>query len=104
MLEERLRAWLAVDLTDLATLHMPFGKYGPKHFPPRGVVLCDLPVEYLAWFARKGFPQGRLGELLKIIHQLKVDGCDEVFDPIRKKRGGRTPLREPNRQGNMHFE
>ena len=29
---------------------MPFGKYGPLHFPPRGVPLYDLPVEYLAWF------------------------------------------------------
>ena len=25
--------------------------------------------------------------------ELKVDGCDEVFDPLRKARGGRTRLR-----------
>jgi len=72
---------------------MPFGKYGPDHFPPRGVPLYDLPLEYLQWFARQGFPQGRLGELLRMLHQLKADGCDEVFDEIRRRRGGRTDLR-----------
>jgi uncharacterized protein len=93
MIEDRLRDWLAADLAEMMRTHMPFGKYGPAHFPPRGVVLCDLPLEYLAWFARKGFPQGRLGELLRSLHQLKTDGCDEVFDPFRRQRGGRTDLR-----------
>jgi uncharacterized protein (DUF3820 family) len=103
--EERLRDFMAADMADIATTRMPFGKYGPAHFPPRGVPLYDLPVEYLAWFARKDcFPQGRLGELLRIVHQMKVDGLDEIFDPIRRRAGGRTPLREPNRQGNIHFD
>ena len=93
MLEDNLRDWMAADLTDIARTHIPFGKYGPEHYPPRGVVLFDLPVEYLAWFEKKGFPEGRLGELLKIVHQLKVDGCDEIFDTLRKARGGRTRLR-----------
>lgn len=93
-LEEHLRDWLAADLKDILHGRMPFGKFGPKHFPPYGVPLFDLPVEYLQWFARKGFPQGRLGELLRIVHQLKVDGCDEIFDAERRRRGGRTSLRE----------
>ena len=92
--EERLRDWMAADFADLATTHMPFGKFGPAHFPPRGVPIYDLPVEYLAWFARKGcFPQGRFGELLRIVHQMKVDGLDEVFDPLRRRAGGKTRLR-----------
>lgn len=94
MWEDRIRDWLAADLADIARLHMPFGKYGPDHFPPHGVPLYDLPLEYLVWFARRGFPKGRLGELLRILHQLKTDGCDEVFDEFRRKRGGRTSLRE----------
>lgn len=94
MLEDRLRHWLATDLAELAGGCMPFGKYGPDRFPPRGIPLYDLPVEYLAWFERRGFPQGRLGELLRIVHQLKVDGCDEVFDEFRRRRGGRSSLRE----------
>lgn len=103
--EQRLRDWMAADFADIASTHMPFGKFGPTHFPPRGVPLYDLPVEYLAWFARKGgFPKGRLGELLRIVHQMKVDGLDEVFDVLRRKKGGKTPLRQPNRKGNIHFE
>ena len=93
MLEDRLRDWLAADLAEMTRTHMPFGKYGPTCFPPKGVVLCDLPLEYLAWFARKGFPKARLGELLRSLHQLKTDGCDEVFERFRRQRGGRTNLR-----------
>ena len=94
--EERLRDWMAADFADLAATRMPFGKYGPDNYPPRGVPLYDLPVEYLAWFARKDcFPQGRLGELLRIVHQMKVDGLDEIFDELRRKAGGKTSLRPP---------
>ena len=94
MLEDKLRDWIAMDLADLGRMHMPFGKYGPKHYPPHGVPLYDLPLEYLMWFERRGWPGGRLGDLLRILHQLKADGCDEVFDEFRRKRGGRTSLRE----------
>lgn len=93
MLEDNLRDWLAADLGEIGSTFMPFGRFGPKQFPPRGVPLFDLPVEYLGWFEKRGWPQGRLGELLKMVHQLKVDGCDEVFDHFRRKRGGRTSLR-----------
>lgn len=93
MLEDNLRDWLAADLADIASTFMPFGRFGPKAFPPRGVPLFDLPVEYLGWFAQRGWPAGRIGELLRMVHQLKVDGCDEVFDRFRKARGGRTSLR-----------
>ncbi len=93
-LDENLRDWLAADLKEIVEVRMPFGKFGPGNFPPSGVPLFDLPVEYLQWFATKGFPKGRIGELLRITHQLKVDGCDEIFDAERRKRGGRTDLRE----------
>jgi uncharacterized protein (DUF3820 family) len=93
-LEDNLRDWLAADLAEIGQTFMPFGKFGPEKFPPRGVPLYDLPVEYLHWFAQHGFPIGRLGELLRIVHQLKVDGCDEVFDAFRRARGGRTLLRQ----------
>jgi hypothetical protein len=101
--EDRLRDWMAADLADIAATHMPFGKFGPVHFPPRGVPLYDLPVEYLAWFARKGFPRGRLGELLRIVHQMKVDGLDTIFDELRRRAGGRTSLRPPTGKRAWHF-
>ncbi len=40
-------------LLQLVNMKMPFGKY-------KDTVLCDLPVSYLEWFARKGFPKGKL--------------------------------------------
>ena len=93
-LEDNLRDWIATDLAEIGSTCMPFGKFGPVKFPPRGVPLYDLSVEYLNWFEHRGWPKGRLGELLRIVHQLKVDGCDEVFDKFRVARGGRTSLRE----------
>ena len=94
-LEDNLRDWLAADLAEIGQTSMPFGRFGPAKFPPHGVPLYDLPAEYLGWFAHSGFPKGRLGELLRIVHQLKVDGCDEVFDAFRRARGGRASLRQP---------
>jgi uncharacterized protein (DUF3820 family) len=83
------------DLAEIGRTCMPFGKHGPAHHPPHGVPIYDLPVEYLAWFAAKGgFPKGRLGVLLQMVHQMKVDGLDAVFDVLRAARGGRTRLRK----------
>jgi uncharacterized protein (DUF3820 family) len=83
------------DLEEIARTAMPFGKYGPKAYPPSGVPIYDLPVEYLGWFlSHGGFPKGRLGALLQIVYQMKVDGLDSVFDALRKSKG-RTLLRQP---------
>jgi hypothetical protein len=30
-------------------MRMPFGKYGPKHFPPNGVDICYINSGYLKW-------------------------------------------------------
>ena len=81
-------------LSDLSGAHMPFGKYGPKEFPPSGVPLTDLPPEYLAWFAERGFPKGHLGELLEAVWAIKSCGADTVFEPLRVARGGRHSLRK----------
>jgi len=87
------------DLAEIGRTHMPFGKYGPAHHPPHGIPIYDIPVEYLGWFANKaGFPKGRLGTLLKMVHQMKVDGSDLVFDIFRQQRGGRTELRPPKKR------
>ena len=84
---------MAADLADIARLHMPFGKYGPSHYPPRGVPIYDLPAEYLQWFSQRGWPKGEIGRLLRIVYQMKADGSDSAFDPLRKAAGGRYPLR-----------
>ncbi len=38
-------------LEKLLSWKMPFGKHA-------GTLLADLPGNYLAWFAREGFPEG----------------------------------------------
>ena len=73
---------------------MPFGRFGPKDFPPRGLPIMDLPEDYLAWFQQRGFPNGWLGELLEVVWGIKDVGMDSVFDPIRKVRGGRRSIRK----------
>jgi uncharacterized protein (DUF3820 family) len=93
------------ELEEIGRTPMPFGKFGPQFHPPLGTPIYDLPVEYLAWFASKGgFPKGRLGILLQIVHQMKVDGLDSVFDVFRMARGGRTPLRPPRAPRERRFD
>jgi len=89
---------LARTLMEIAGMHMPFGKFGPPSFPPKGVPIYDLPYEYLAYFERNGFPRGKLGELLRFVYLAKRDGADGVFAPLRARAGGRTSLRQPKRR------
>ena len=87
-------------LAEIGDTFMPFGRFGPKDFPPRGVPIMDLPPEYLQWFAERGFPKGRLGELMQAVCEIKEVGMDVVFDPFRQARGGRFPVRQrKNKRG-----
>ena len=87
-------------LAEIGNTCMPFGKYGPEHFPPNGLPIDELPWDYLHWFVEKGggFPRGRLGELLKIVYHAKSDGADEIFAMNRVARGGRRSLRKPRKK------
>ena len=97
-MEDLLAAHMAADLAEIARMRMPFGKFGPDSFPPRGVPIYDLPAEYLQWFSQRGWPRGELGRLLQIVYQMKADGSDSAFDPIRKAAGGRYSLRPARRR------
>lgn len=98
-MSDDLAARMATDLAEIGRIHMPFGKFGPAHFPPDGLPIYDLPAEYLMWFANKaGFPKGRLGQLLQMVYQMKADGSDSAFDPLRKRAGGRSALKQPARK------
>ncbi len=90
-------------LEEIGRTRMPFGKYGRKEHPPHGFPIHDLPVEYLAWFKERGFPKGRLGELMEWVWELKSNGLDKVFDPIRAANGGRARAK-PKRKTEWDFE
>jgi len=87
-------------LGEIGEVYMPFGMFGPKEYPPRGVPLTDLPDEYLMWFKERGFPKGRLGELMESVYEIKSVGMDMVFESLRKVRGGRVSLRKRKRGKN----
>lgn len=65
-------------LLQLVNMKMPFGKY-------KDTLLCDLPVSYLEWFQRKGFPKGKLGMQLQTIYEIKLNGLMFLLDPLRKR-------------------
>ncbi|MFT5764155.1 MAG: hypothetical protein ACI8X3_001584 [Saprospiraceae bacterium] len=64
-------------LITLVKMRMPFGKY-------EGRLLCDLPVSYLEWFAKKGFPTGKLGMLLQTLYEIKLNGLEDLLGPLKK--------------------
>lgn len=66
-------------LLQLVNMKMPFGKY-------KGTTLCNLPVYYLEWFQRKGFPEGKLGMLLQTIYEIKINGLENLLETIKKMR------------------
>lgn len=66
------------DLQRLVSMAMPYGKY-------KGRLLADLPGNYLNWFARKGFPNGDLGRLLQLMHEIDHNGLSALLAPLRVK-------------------
>ena len=70
-------------LVDLARYEMPFGKYA-------GRVIIDLPEEYLLWFKDKGFPEGKLGLLMALALEIKIDGLESLIEPLKGKKSSYT--------------
>ncbi|MBL8014362.1 MAG: DUF3820 family protein [Candidatus Omnitrophica bacterium] len=64
-------------LMELLAMRMPFGKY-------KDVLLVDLPETYIMWFARKGFPGGKLGGMLHSLYEIKLNGLDYLLKPLRR--------------------
>ena len=63
-------------LIQLVQMKMPFGKFKDR-------TLCDLPVSYLEWFQRKGFPKGKLGMLLETLYEIKINGLEDLLEPLK---------------------
>ena len=65
-------------LLDVAKAKMPFGKY-------KGKFLIDLPEHYIVWYYAKGFPKGKLGQMLGLVYELKLNGLEHLIKEIQKK-------------------
>ena len=63
-------------LLRLARTRMPYGKH-------QGMLLVDLPEPYVVWMARQGFPKSDLGRMLALVHEIKVNGLEYLFEQIR---------------------
>lgn len=63
-------------LIELANYRMPFGKH-------KGTRLVDLPEHYVMWFSQRGWPSGKLGRLMQSVYDIKVNGLEYLFDPLK---------------------
>jgi len=56
----------------LTQAQMPFGKYIDR-------LLINLPESCLIWLARKGYPKGLLGVMLKDMYEIKLNGLEGLL-------------------------
>jgi uncharacterized protein (DUF3820 family) len=57
---------------------MPYGKY-------KDTLICNLPINYLEWMAKQGFPKGKLGMMLATIFEIKMNGLEYLLKPLKGK-------------------
>ena len=65
-------------LIKLAHTKMPYGKY-------KGRDLIDLPEYYVVWYHNKGFPKGKLGDMLIQVYELKLNGLEYLIRDIKER-------------------
>ncbi len=64
-------------LIKLAHTKMPYGKY-------KGRYLIELPEYYIVWYNNKGFPEGKLGDMLRLVYELKLNGLEDLIRNIQR--------------------
>lgn len=64
------------EMYKIANMRMPYGKY-------QGVALIDLPEPYVVWFNKNGYPEGELGRLLALLYEIKLNGLEYLFEPLK---------------------
>lgn len=65
------------NLEDLAKAIMPFGKY-------KGRYLINLPEHYIVWYKNKGFPKGKLGDMMGLVYELQLNGLEYLVRKLMK--------------------
>lgn len=64
-------------LKELVTTPMPYGKFA-------GHLIADIPEHYLVWMAREGFPKGKLGQLLGLMYEIRLNGLEGLLKPLKE--------------------
>ncbi|MFN8254212.1 MAG: DUF3820 family protein [Bacteroidales bacterium] len=62
-------------LLELLETRMPFGKF-------KGTFIIDLPEYYLLWFEQNGLPKGKLGDMLGLAYEIKLNGLEAMVKSI----------------------
>ncbi|MEX0779028.1 MAG: DUF3820 family protein [Balneolales bacterium] len=65
-------------LYKLVQARMPFGKYKGWH-------ITNLPLHYLEWFNREGFPAGSLGQYISTMYEIKTNGLESLLDRVKRE-------------------
>ncbi|CAH0185497.1 hypothetical protein SRABI27_01956 [Pedobacter sp. Bi27] len=66
-------------LLDLVKMQMPYGKY-------KGYLICNIPESYLLWYKDKGFPKGKLGDLMATMFEIRVNGLEYLLTPLKNQQ------------------
>jgi len=64
------------ELEKLANTKMPYGKY-------KGYYLINLPEHYIVWYNNKGFPKGQLGNQLRLVYELILNGLEDLVRKLK---------------------
>jgi len=59
------------NLIKLKTVQMPYGRH-------KGTILINLPETYVLWLCEHALPEGQLGELVKELYEIKVNGLESL--------------------------
>jgi len=63
-------------LVELIQTKMPYGKY-------EGRYIHQIPVHYLEWMQKQGWPNGKLGQFLATMYEIKINGIEQILEPIK---------------------
>ena len=65
-------------LEELIEQRMPFGRF-------EGTLLLDLPEPYVVWFKTNGWPEGKIGQQLQALYEIKLYGLEALLRPLLSK-------------------